>query len=166
VGHLSFLPPVTDLGIGVNQYRLPVKDVKFLKANPIDGNGYNSFYWRGSLAWELYPSKKVFVDGRVPAHPDEVITAATLLRSNPVFSWNIKEIFEVSGLVAVYGDQTGAQIYIRNNSSNTQYIAEFGYQIYTPDFNYDTYCQQQQNLEYLNQLIQEITRHYTWSGSE
>ncbi len=186
VGRLPFLPPASDFGIGINHYRLPVKSVRFLKANPIAGNGFNSLYWGGYLTWELYPTAKVFIDGRLPAYPDRFVKAIPRMQSSSTefakvdnsynfqyiitsdnyFDWSIDENFNTSDWVPVYWDITGVLIYVRNTTTNAQYISDFGYLLYTPGFNSETYSQQKHIPEYLKQLIVELNRHYAWTGSE
>jgi len=44
----------------------PLGAVRYLKANPIEGNMFNEYNWGGFLIWQ-YPEKKVFIDGRMPS---------------------------------------------------------------------------------------------------
>ena len=44
----------------------PKKAVKFLKKNPTSGEVYSTYGWGGYLIWKM-PSKKVFIDGRMPS---------------------------------------------------------------------------------------------------
>ncbi len=163
---------------------MPVKATSFLKANPITGNVYNSYYWGGYLIWELYPQKQVFIDGRVPAYPTEFIDMASQFRQYPqafkaiddiyhfqylffperYLAWNIEKYYDSTEWLLVYWDQAGARIYIRNNQQNAYYSAKFGYRYFTPGFSEEAYQRLKSNPAYLDQLIQEISRHYKWTG--
>lgn len=44
----------------------PKKAVGFLKKNPASGEVFSSYGWGGYLIWKM-PSKKVFIDGRMPS---------------------------------------------------------------------------------------------------
>lgn len=183
-GRLPFFPAQNDFGLGVNHFRLPVKATSFLKANPIPGNVFNSYYWGGYLIWELYPQKQVFIDGRVPAYPSKFIDMASQFRQYPqafkaiddiyqfqylffpgsYLAWNIEKYYDPTEWIPVYWDQNGARIYIRNNEQNAYYISKFGYRYFTPGFSEEAYQRLKSNPAYLNQLIQEICRHYKWTG--
>lgn len=185
-GRLPFIPAQSDFGLGINHFRLPVKATNFLKANPIAGNVYNSYYWGGYLIWELYPQKQVFIDGRVPAYPTKFIDMASQFRQYPqafkaiddiylfqylffpnsYLAWNIEQYYDPTEWLLVYWDQTGALIYIRNNLQNAYYSAKFGYRYFTPFFSEEAYQRLKSNPAYLNQLIQEISRHFKWTGAK
>lgn len=42
----------------------PAGAVSFLQAHPADGPIFNDYDWGGYLIWKLYPSTRVFIDGR------------------------------------------------------------------------------------------------------
>ncbi|MCK5332155.1 MAG: hypothetical protein KAK01_12140 [Candidatus Marinimicrobia bacterium] len=185
-GRLPFFPPQSDFGLGINHFRLPVKATSFLKANPIMGNVFNSYNWGGYLIWELYLQKQVFIDGRVPAYPSKFIDMASQFRQYPqtfkaiddiyqfqylffpegYLAWNIEKYYDPTKWLLVYWDQAGARIYIRNNQQNAYYISKFGYRYFTPGFSDEAYRLLKSNPAYLSQLIQEISRHFKWTGSK
>lgn len=45
-----------------NQF--PERAVAFLQAHPVSGQIFNHYDWGGYLIWKLYPSTRVFIDGR------------------------------------------------------------------------------------------------------
>ncbi len=46
----------------------PVDAVNWLKANPQPGNMFNNFDWGGYLIFNLWPEKKVFIDGQTDVY--------------------------------------------------------------------------------------------------
>jgi len=186
IGRLPFLPPVTDFGTGVNQYRLPIKSVDFLKVNHINGNGFNSFFWGGYLTWQLYPDKQVFIDGRVPAYPagfiqttrkirinsqifqavDDTYNFQYLIFPNDYLFWDIKTTFLSSDWRPVYWDRSGARIYVKNNQQNLGYLLKHEYKYYNPNFDYATFTAIKTDLYKRQQLIVEIKRHYAVTGEK
>ena len=52
---------------------LPAKAVDFILKERFTGNLFNSYNWGGYLIWRLYPSCRVFVDGRTDLYGDEVL---------------------------------------------------------------------------------------------
>lgn len=64
--------------------RFPVDAASFIEANQIPGKMFNEFAWGGYLIYRLYPSQKVFIDGRADMYGEpfvkdylEVIRAGT-----------------------------------------------------------------------------------------
>ena len=49
----------------LSPFRFPEKITEHLEANPVQGEMFNDIRYGGYLIWELYPQKKVFVDGRL-----------------------------------------------------------------------------------------------------
>jgi hypothetical protein len=49
----------------LSPFRFPEKITEYLKANPVPGEMFNDIRYGGYLIWEMYPQKKVFVDGRL-----------------------------------------------------------------------------------------------------
>jgi hypothetical protein len=49
----------------LSPFRFPEKITEYLKANPVQGEMFNDIRYGGYLIWELYPQKKVFIDGRL-----------------------------------------------------------------------------------------------------
>jgi hypothetical protein len=50
----------------------PVDAVNWLKANPQPGNVFNNFDWGGYLIFNLWPDKKVFIDGQTDVYGEEL----------------------------------------------------------------------------------------------
>lgn len=51
----------------------PLRAVSFLEVNPIPGNLLNHYDWGGYLIWKLYPSKRVFIDGRADVYGEKFL---------------------------------------------------------------------------------------------
>ena len=49
----------------LSPFRFPEKITEYLKRNPIEGRMFNDIRYGGYLLWNFYPSKQVFVDGRL-----------------------------------------------------------------------------------------------------
>jgi len=63
VGVAVLLPP-RDLAAGVSTSEFPVKLVDYMALHPPDGPVFNDYGWGGYLIWRLWPTTKVFIDGR------------------------------------------------------------------------------------------------------
>jgi hypothetical protein len=50
----------------------PVGAVRYLQAHPADGPIFNDYDWGGYLIWKLYPSTRVFIDGRADLYANSV----------------------------------------------------------------------------------------------
>jgi len=50
-------------GFGTDPRYYPSGAIKFLKNSMVEGNIFNSFNYGGALLFELYPEKKIFIDG-------------------------------------------------------------------------------------------------------
>jgi hypothetical protein len=48
----------------------PVHAVEFLEKHPLEGRVFNHYDWGGYLIWKLYPSTRVFVDGRADLYSE------------------------------------------------------------------------------------------------
>lgn len=53
---------------------LPKGAVEFILKEKLAGNLFNSYNWGGYLIWHLYPSCRVFVDGRTDLYGDEILS--------------------------------------------------------------------------------------------
>lgn len=49
-----------------NELFYPKKAINYLRIHPFQGNLFSSYGWGGYLDWQ-FPSKKVFIDGRMPS---------------------------------------------------------------------------------------------------
>jgi hypothetical protein len=52
--------------------RFPTRAVAFLEAHP-PGHLFNHYDWGGYLIWKLYPSTRVFIDGRADVYGEEFL---------------------------------------------------------------------------------------------
>jgi hypothetical protein len=48
----------------IERQHFPAGAVAYLQAHPINGPLFNHYDWGGYLIWKLYPSTRVFIDGR------------------------------------------------------------------------------------------------------
>jgi hypothetical protein len=60
----------TQLGREPNSATYPAAAVEYLRSTRLEGNLYNSYYFGGYLVYELYPSRRVFIDGRADVYGD------------------------------------------------------------------------------------------------
>jgi hypothetical protein len=51
-------------GDWINRNFFPEEGARFIKSAGLNGNMFNFLDWGGYLIWELYPERKVFIDGR------------------------------------------------------------------------------------------------------
>jgi hypothetical protein len=51
----------------------PTAAVQFIEANNVPQPIYNEYHWGGYLIWKLYPSYRVYIDGRADVYGDEII---------------------------------------------------------------------------------------------
>ncbi len=56
----------------VETQKFPSGAVAFLQTNPLDGPIFNHYDWGGYLIWKLYPTVRVFIDGRADLHGEEL----------------------------------------------------------------------------------------------
>ncbi len=49
----------------ISPFRIPEKAVEYLQRNPAPGAMFNTVRYGGYLIWTLYPSREVFIDGRL-----------------------------------------------------------------------------------------------------
>ncbi len=113
--------------------RFPVDAASFIETNQIPGKMFNEYTWGGYLIYRLYPSQKVFIDGRADMYGEpfvkdylEVIRAGTnwssVLEKNDI-NWAILPTSSPIAAVLcvddrwrhIYRDDT-ATIFIRNSS--------------------------------------------------
>ncbi|MGA7217380.1 MAG: hypothetical protein WBX38_03650 [Candidatus Sulfotelmatobacter sp.] len=57
----------------VEMQRFPVRAVKFLQTHSLAGNIFNHYDWGGYLIWKLYPSHRVFIDGRADLYGENLL---------------------------------------------------------------------------------------------
>jgi len=55
----------------------PAAGAAYLRAHPeLQGNLFNTYAWGGYLIGQLYPARRVFIDGRADVHGDALVTRA------------------------------------------------------------------------------------------
>ncbi|MFN8542112.1 MAG: hypothetical protein U0232_32135 [Thermomicrobiales bacterium] len=55
----------------------PAEGTAYLQAHPeLTGNLFNTYAWGGYLIDQLYPERRVFIDGRADVHGDALVTSA------------------------------------------------------------------------------------------
>jgi len=59
------------LPLGINKFKYPFENIRYLKDHPQPGNLFNRFRWGGLIAWCL-PGKKVFIDGRIDVYGKQI----------------------------------------------------------------------------------------------
>ncbi len=58
---------------------LPIGAAGYLRTHPTPGRMYNHYIWGGYLLFTLYPSYRVFIDGRTVLHGAELVGDATAI---------------------------------------------------------------------------------------
>jgi hypothetical protein len=53
--------------------RFPVRAAEFLRTHSSSGLIFNHYDWGGYLIWKLYPSSRVFIDGRADLYGEELL---------------------------------------------------------------------------------------------
>jgi len=69
--------------LGMAPFRYPVEAAEILARKPFNGNVLNSVKYGGYLIWRLYPSKKVFIDGRLAIRSREAFAEYLQLLDEP-----------------------------------------------------------------------------------
>ena len=76
----------------------PTRAVAFLQAHPSGGRIFNHYDWGGYLIWKVYPSTRVFIDGRADLYGQEILNqfAGTYQFKgawrDPLQRWNIDTV--------------------------------------------------------------------------
>lgn len=71
--------PPRRCGLGVDRANWPIAAARFLGRVQPAGNTYNPLPFGGVLIHELWPGRRVFLDGRLDVYPPQLLTAATRL---------------------------------------------------------------------------------------
>jgi len=93
---------VARMGLGVSEEKLPVRACEYLKSSPVRGNMYNAYEWGGYAIWQLWPHRKVFVDGRCLVYGDRI------MRDSQTVAWgkpgwrDVLASYEVDYLLVPY----------------------------------------------------------------
>ncbi len=186
IGKIPFLPDSTMFGLGISNYHLPVKATRFIKAHPPDGNGFNKYYWGGYLAWNLYPEKSIFVDGRIPAYPRDFISRVRrmvkepavlveidreydfsyLIIDNKTFKYDFLDYYTDTTWALVFWDRNKNQIYVKRNTVDDDYIEKFAYRLYSPGFNILHLDYIKSKPDQLRRLQREVEQHLHWTNEQ
>ena len=95
----------------VELQRFPARAVTFLASHPQSARIFNHYDWGGYLIWRLYPSTRVFIDGRADVYGQQLLDefAETYqLKDNwqkNLRSWNIGTVFVPSDSALAVGLQ-------------------------------------------------------------
>jgi len=146
-------------GLGIEERIYPIDGVKFIQQNRIHGKMYNSHSLGGFLIYKLYPSQKVFFDGRNLVY-EELIrnfwTKSGWSKLNRLF-----ETYSIDYAIVAYSDieilnylngnpnwelvywDDVCSIYLKGIPKYKDIIAKFKYQ----------YLQAETNLDYLTKYF-------------
>jgi len=137
-------------GSGVKENSYPSRAADFIRANKIPGRMMNYWPWGSYLIWRLYPSTKVFADGRFEVYDEQVFTdwhimtearegwedvAAKRDINFAVIGLSLKHAaaFQSDRWKLVYWDDVSA-IFVRNTTANRALIAEHECSLTHPAF--------------------------------
>jgi hypothetical protein len=88
-------PPDRDL----SPFRFPEKITTYLKANPVQGEMFNDIRYGGYLIWNLYPGKKVFIDGRLVIRPPRFFADYLAIEENPGLFPSVSDKFNITQVI-------------------------------------------------------------------
>jgi hypothetical protein len=83
----------------IEMEHFPVRAANFLQAHPAAGPLFNAYNWGGYLIWKLYPSTRVFIDGRADLYENQILDqfADTYQFSDDwrqtLHQWGIRTVF-------------------------------------------------------------------------
>lgn len=98
-----------NLGLGLKKDFYPVAAADFVLEKQLPGNLYNAYDWGGYLMWRLYPSYRVFLDGRSTSQ--EHFLASTLIdEARPGWQQTLRRYGVGSILIRTCYDDTGGPL--------------------------------------------------------
>jgi len=134
-------------GFGVNELYYPRRACDFLEENGISGPIFNSLGAGGYLIWRLYPTRKVFIDGRLEVYDSKHyalyqrtlsneemwkqvvnhydINCAILSHSLPGINDMVRRLYNSNDWKLIYYSDVAA-IFIRNHQRNKKIIERVG----------------------------------------
>ncbi|MDH5542211.1 MAG: hypothetical protein OEY64_04515 [Nitrospinota bacterium] len=131
-----------DTGRGIAMDRIPVSAVDFIEKVPMEGEMFNSHPFGGYLIYRLYPSRKVFIDGR------DLLHANTIRRLEDFGYAKMLDLYKVEWVIAGYRDavlknlpmEEWSVVYFddisvilaRRGGRNSGVIEKYGYRQITP----------------------------------
>ena len=83
----------------LSPFRFPEKITDYLKANPIHGELFNDIRYGGYLIWELYPDKRVFVDGRLVIRSERFFAEYLAICERPDLFPYVAKKFDITQVV-------------------------------------------------------------------
>lgn len=167
-------------GLGIEDW-VPQKAANFIKTEAINGKMFNDMTFGGYLIWELYPEKKVFIDGRNLVYGDEIyrhywqisrqsdafrklmdfygvdfFVLRTLPKNADKATYVHSFLSDSDQWLPVFWDDVSI-IYVENKSLNQDVIRENGYKFIDPIA--DNYLQKNVDPQRDNaQIAQELDR--------
>ncbi len=84
----------------LSPFRYPVDAVEFVKANPVTGRVFNAIRYGGYLLWEMYPERKVFIDGRLIIRTPRFFADYLMVCDNPNLFDQIAERYDIGWVAA------------------------------------------------------------------
>lgn len=160
-------------GWEVDDQYFPAGSVRFIKAEGVDGNLYNTGDIGGYLALELYPARRIFQynhgdifgnTGRYYAHPEELarwnITYAIV--SSPL---ELSQLFPIGKWARIYRD-AGAVVVVRRLPQYADLIRRFELRLFHPMMPLETYRAQALNALTAPTLIRETAVYLAYRRDE
>ncbi|MBD3347424.1 MAG: hypothetical protein GF401_20400 [Chitinivibrionales bacterium] len=80
----------------LSPFRYPDDAVAYLHEYPVTGHIFNSVRYGGYLLWELYPPKKVFIDGRLIIRTPEFYAEYLAILDNPDLFARVADKFSIT----------------------------------------------------------------------
>ncbi len=93
-----------NFGNGVKELNYPSGAIRYLQANPIKGNYFNTFAFGGFILWEMYPDPKIFIDGRLFVYIGKVMDAYIGVFDGTVSLDELSAEYGVTHLVLAFPD--------------------------------------------------------------
>jgi len=135
-------------GTGVRTGQFPEKAVRFLTEHPPPGEWCNEYAWGGSIAWELFPHRKAFIDGRCLVHGEKTYREWQTLSDQKTGWRDIADRYDVKTLVLMRGGPASlytdgdwqaaywddlAVVWVRNCAATKAYRARHDVSLSCPD---------------------------------
>lgn len=160
---LSPPPRYDSFGLGISDDGFPVGSTRFVKAENLAGNMYNTDRYGGYLAYFLFPERKIF-------HYNHHILFNALERyvhePETRRQWRINyaiigrsdewDMFNKDGFVPIYWEPTGA-VMIKNSAENQALIQRYAIRYFSPLMPKETFYQQAKNPAVLKVLVRETS---------
>jgi hypothetical protein len=140
--HLKFLTPGSpfEFGWGVDERRLPLGEARFIRDTGLGGNMYNPGNFGGTLAYELFPERGIFLYNHHVVFEQllrETFDRRFIDKYNINYAvlrhgdWGEDRLFPDGPWVTVYWDSAG-RVVVRNSPENSDYLARYGLTYYLP----------------------------------